>query len=77
MGSDSQEVKNRAKYLIKIVKTLGYKLMNQKPKYMEIFRHDNHREHLDVISYILKGYKFEKVHSFKYLSVTMHSTNNK
>jgi len=38
---------------------------------MVISRRENHRKYIEV-----ENFKFERVHSFKYLGVTINSKNN-
>jgi len=71
LGSDSQEVKAGAKELIINSKVIGLQINEAKTKYMVISRRENHEENLEV-----ENYKFERIHNFKYLGVTINSKNN-
>lgn len=52
-------------------KNNGLQINELKTKYMVISRRENHEDHLEI-----ENYKCEKVHSFKYLGVTISSKNN-
>ncbi|KAF0746237.1 Craniofacial development protein 2 [Aphis craccivora] len=71
LGSDSQEVRTGTKELIINSKNIGLQINKVKTKYIVISRRENHEENLEV-----DNYKFERVHHFKYLDVTINSKNN-
>lgn len=50
---------------------MGLQINESKTKYMVISIRENHGEHLEV-----ENYKFESVHSFKYLGATINSKHN-
>lgn len=72
LGSNKHEVIMGTKELIKNSKDIGWLQINEsKTKYMVISRRENHRKYIEV-----ENFKFERVHSFKYLGVTINSKNN-
>jgi len=71
LGLDIQEVKMGTKELIINSKDIGLQINNSKIKYIIISFRDNIGEHLKV-----EDYKFERVHSFKYLDIIINSKNN-